>query len=150
MRATLKVMSVVAITLVSFTWSVGGSTCCDGDKWLGWSQTERQVYMEGYVRALMHGYGQGCNSVFVALADRHGKNADVIHTECLAKTPVAGINFTPFAERITQFYMDHPDQRGKLLTSLIDEMIAKERKKTHDISETTCTSQSPAPCPFLR
>jgi hypothetical protein len=121
-RVTLLLFIASGFNLVR-----AGDVCCDGDRWLNWSHSERDVFMEGYVRGQMHGYTYGCDSAFEAMHSRNLKNADEIVRVCLESNPSAGVDFTSYADQITGFYSKYPEKRSTPLPKLIDQFVVNSR-----------------------
>jgi hypothetical protein len=120
---TIRILSIVVLLLSSSLPLLSGDVCCDSERWLEWSASERDIYVEAHFWAYMHGFSRGCSSASEAMQETKTKNADELFRRCLKKDPTSGRDATTYAAQITKYYKEHPkDQRriGWLIDRLLE------------------------------
>jgi hypothetical protein len=95
--------------------------CCEGEKWLGWSNEMRQAYVFAYVSAYSKGFAAGCAEGTRNIKVPKGGGLENDPTrKCRQKTPDFSRGTDYFVRSITDFYKRYPSDRDIYIDELID------------------------------
>jgi hypothetical protein len=85
----------------------------EGEEWMKWSISVRQVYVRAYVQGLMNGFNRGCDEG-VSSAQPKAKGDAVLQymIACLSHSPVSQRDSMKMVDQITDFYSRYPTQRS--------------------------------------
>lgn len=101
MRTALSIMVLLCVCSPSF----GSRECCEGDHWLKMSKEARGQFVYGYIKGLSEGRMAGCRNAI------RGTASNVTPDACYDKGPSYNRDVYEYANRITQFFNDHPEDR---------------------------------------
>jgi hypothetical protein len=107
-RIRALALSATLLFLLPGPTSIGAQRwCCEGDKWLKWSEDRREAYVVGYIEGYYNGRSSGCRSGWERIQPERYYDEDL---QC----DKDGLDFPKgyeHAHDITTFYQRYPENR---------------------------------------
>ena len=109
-------------------------TVKDGDLWIGWDKVQRLAFINGYIQGNRDGHQKGCGTAEQIVAGGVvSKVMNELVTHCL-KSEAFTKSPDNYAESITNFYQEYPQEREvpiRVLFQLMSDESGKTPEQMH-------------------
>ena len=110
---------VIVVAMIALASSLSGQrTCCQGDRWLKWSEDVRATYVEGYSYGYTEGLGESCRRA-AKNWPAQPKPGYEIEVRCLQDLPDFSKGPEALAKAVTEFYKRYPGDRDIRITEVL-------------------------------
>jgi hypothetical protein len=126
-KLLLRLVFIVVLIFIATSTCRANWICCEGDEWLKWSAQTRSVYIRAYASGNIQGYARGCSEGLVASTPQMtGPYSMEASKRCSEKAMITDRDSSHFADQITKFYQDFPQQRFLRISDILIGLYARK------------------------
>jgi hypothetical protein len=122
----LIIVTLIVLSLISSHSAFGVRVCCEGDRWLHWTNEMRQQYVWAYIQGYLEGFGKACLQEAPQIPHHNpvpgvaiNPSNDPLH-ECLQRKPDFSKGDDHFIRLVTEFYKRYPSDRNIYIRELLE------------------------------
>jgi hypothetical protein len=106
----------------------------EGDLWMNWNNTQRNMFIRGFLVGHHEGFRRGCGTaVVVTKPDTKGAGPEETPIgRCLAGEQIFRREASYYEEFVTRFYTKYPEDRDLPLRTLIEDSEEKTPEQIHE------------------
>jgi hypothetical protein len=97
--------------------------CCEGNRWLKWSESRREAFVDGFLIGYQNGYVGGCvnGTANVPPEAKPGTEAGAI-TKCGDEMPDFSSGTIKLVRAVTDFYQQYPGDRDIYIHEILEQL----------------------------